>query len=128
LLEGIPPHAQDAWFLVAALLALYPQPLEREHPISFARSCAILSARMTSGGPERRFKSLLDTDGDDLVVPLVALIRLMQAKDVPVDYVPLLQALRHWDHPDQWVQDRWARDFWGPHQTSSELATSSTDR
>lgn len=112
LLEGIPSHDQEFWFLVAGLFALYPQALDREESLSFGRSCQILNSRVNSGGPERRFKSLLDTDVADLDVPLTALVRLMKAKQVPLDYVSLLSHLQHWDHPSQWVQDRWARNFW----------------
>lgn len=128
LLEGITPRDQDIWFLVAGLYALYPQPLEREKSLSFGRSCQILHARINSGGPERRFKSLLETDFADLDVPLAALVRLMKAHDVPIDYVSLLSHLQHWDQPSQWVQDRWARDFWAWQPSNLPSVTPTLDQ
>lgn len=127
LLEGIPVAAQPAFFLVAALYATYPQPLQREHAMSFGRSCALLDAKTSSSGPERRLKSLLDTEANDLAVPISALIRLLKSHQVSVDYPTLLSHLRQWDHPDQWVQDRWARDFWAP-KASAPVSDDLIDR
>lgn len=118
LLGDLEPYRQEPFLLVAALYALYPTPLEREKPLHFGRACAKLAASGNSGGPERRFKSLLDTETADLAVPLAALIRLMKAKSIDVDYPTLLSALQSWSHPERWVQDRWAREFWAPSATT----------
>lgn len=120
LLEGLSPREQDLWILVAGLYALYPQPLHQERPRTFGSSCKELHDKVNSKGPERRFKCLLETDGNDLDVPLAALVRLMKANQINIDYVTLLTHLQHWDHFSQWVQDRWARDFWGGSASNSE--------
>jgi CRISPR system Cascade subunit CasB len=114
LLGDVEPYQQEPFLLVAALYALYPTPLKREHSKRFGRSCARLAHAVNSEGPERRFKALLDTDAPDLAVPLAALVRLMKSKSVDVDYDTLLRDLRQWNYPDKWVQDRWAREFWAP--------------
>ena len=30
-----------------------------------------------------------------------------------IDYAQLLADLRQWEHGDHYIQDRWARAFWG---------------
>ncbi len=122
LLGDLKPYQQEPFLLVAALYALYPTPLDREKPHHFGRACARLAANGESKGPERRFKSLLDTEAADLTVPLSALIRLMKSKQIDVDYATLLSALQSWSHPDKWVQDRWAREFWAPSATTETPA------
>lgn len=119
LLGDVEPYQQDPFLLVAALYALYPTPLKREHSKRFGRTCAHLAAARDSAGPERRFKALLDTDTADLAVPIAALIRLMASEKIDVDYATLLSDMRQWSHPDKWVQDRWAREFWAPSAPAS---------
>jgi CRISPR type I-E-associated protein CasB/Cse2 len=103
---------QDTWILVAALFAYYPQEI-RSQQKDFGSSCRGLAAGNDSGGVERRFRSLLDTSLIDMRSPLTNLVRQMKSKGVRVDYPQLLVDLLQWEHSNQYIQDRWARTFWG---------------
>lgn len=103
---------QDIWILVAALSAYYPQDI-RSEPRNFGSSCRGLDSSNDSGGVDRRFRALLDTSLTDIRSPLTNLVRQMKSKGVRVDYPQLLVDLMQWEHSNQYIQDRWARTFWG---------------
>jgi CRISPR type I-E-associated protein CasB/Cse2 len=65
---------------------------------------------------------LLDTSLDNLRSPLAALVRLIKTKSIAINYPKLIADLAGWEHPDQYVQDNWARAFWGapPQSTAAE--------
>lgn len=111
-LGGIDERQQYTWILVAALFAHYPQDIRAEQK-NFGSSCRGLDPKNDSGGTERRFRALLDTPFVDLRSPLTNLVRQMKAKKVLIDHPQLLVDLLQWEHPNQYIQDRWARTFWG---------------
>jgi CRISPR system Cascade subunit CasB len=111
-LGGIGERQQDTWIFVAALFAYYPQDI-RENQKNFGSSCRGLDPNNDSGGAERRFRALLDTPLADIRSPLTNLVRQMKAKKVHIDYPQLLVDLLQWEHPNQYIQDAWARTFWG---------------
>lgn len=102
----------DQWLLVTCLLAYYPQDIDIENKLTFGTSARQLINDNGSGGPERRFRALLDTSLEDLPSPLTAMVRLMKSKKIAINYPQLLVDLCRWDHPDQYIQDKWARAFW----------------
>lgn len=104
---------QEIWILVACLSVYYPQPFDRESQRNFGYSCRGLANATTSEGADRRFRALLDTSLEDLRSPLTALVRQIKTKEVRIDYPQLLADLCQWNHPDQYIQDNWARTFWG---------------
>ncbi|ATS17645.1 type I-E CRISPR-associated protein Cse2/CasB [Parathermosynechococcus lividus PCC 6715] len=68
-----------------------------------------------SKGPERRFKALLDTDLANIQSPITALVRQIKSKKdkkIPIYYPQLIADICFWDHPDQFIQDQWAKTFW----------------
>jgi CRISPR system Cascade subunit CasB len=103
---------QDVWILVAALSAYYPQDIRPEQR-DFGFSCRNIDPSNDSGGADRRFRALLDTSLTDIRSPLTNLVRQMKSKGVRVDYPQLLVDLLQWEHSNQYIQDRWARTFWG---------------
>jgi CRISPR system Cascade subunit CasB len=103
----------DEWIFVAALLAYYPQKLDRTSPKNFGSSARGLAGENSSEGTDRRFRALLDTSLEDIRSPLSALIRQMKTKDIAIDYPKLIVDLCQWNHSDQYVQDQWAKSFWG---------------
>lgn len=125
-LEGISEWQQDIWIFVACLATYHDQDSEPA-PRSFAQSCLDLQASGESKGPERRFRTLLDTDIADVQSPITALVRQIKSKKdkkIPVYYPQLIADLCNWNHPDKFVQDRWARTFWRapiPAAKSSEV-------
>jgi CRISPR system Cascade subunit CasB len=118
------------WMPVACWAIFYPQPIaDEEGKVSrdnFGHSCQRLAAGKESKGTERRFRALLDTSLEDLRSPLTALVRQMKVAGVTINYPQLLADLRQWEHSSQYVQDRWAKDFWRvpstPEETSTETA------
>jgi CRISPR system Cascade subunit CasB len=112
-LDGIKYH-QDEWIFAACLFASdAEQKLDLSERRNFGKSVRGLAGNTDSEGPERRFKALLDTPLEDLHSPLAALVRLMKTKGIAIDYPQLIIDLCRWTHPDQYVQDQWARAFWG---------------
>lgn len=110
----------DWYYLVASLFGLHP---EAGGQGSFGAAMRRVVALMKSTSTEARFIALLDAHPEDLPDHLRHAIDLARAKSVPVDYRQLLKDLNAWDHPDQYVQRRWARDFWAPSTKNSSGST-----
>ena len=125
---------------VACLFVYYPQKIDRvQDPKkrNFGRSCWNLAMDIDktgqSKGTPRRFKALLDTSLTDIRSPLSNLVRQMKSRGVPIDYPQLLIDLQQWEHPKQYIQDNWARTYWGaasldpePTPSPSEEGSTST--
>jgi len=113
-LADIHERQQDLWIFVACL-AIYHDQDSEPAPRNFAQSCLDLHNSTESKGPERRFRTLLDTDLADIQSPITALVRQIKSKKdkkTPVYYPQLIADLCFWDHPDQFIQDQWAKTFW----------------
>lgn len=122
------------WIPVACLSVFYPMEPDTPQPgeRNFGHSCHALKAATNSDGADRRFRALLDLALVDLKSPLTALVRQMKSKGIAIAYPQLLADLRQWEHPNQYIQDQWARAFWGapsnpsePPETSAEDAAES---
>jgi len=109
---GVKYH-RDEWIFVACLFAYYPQPLDSTRQQTFGHAVRGLAGEGNSGGADRRFRALLDTSLENLRTPIAALVRLLKTKGIPINYPKLIVDLAGWEHPDQYVQDQWAREFWG---------------
>ncbi|BDM82864.1 type I-E CRISPR-associated protein Cse2/CasB [Acaryochloris marina] len=110
----------EPWLLVTCLLAYYPQDIDPGNKSTFGHSARRLKNDDSSRGPERRFRALLDTSVEDLRSPLTAMVRLMKSKGIPINYPQLLVDLCRWDHPDQYIQDKWARTFWNAPRSETD--------
>jgi len=113
-IDIIPEWEQkQIWIPIACLLVYYPQPIQvTEKPRNFGHSCRGLATATNSEGAERRFRALLDLALTDIQPPLTALVRQMKSQGIAIDYAKLLADLRQWEHPNQFIQDYWARAFW----------------
>jgi CRISPR system Cascade subunit CasB len=118
-LEGIHERQQEIWIFVASLSVYYPQSI-REKQQNFGSSCRGLANNTQSEGADRRFRALLDTSLEDIQSPLTALVRQIKANEVRMDYPQLLADLCQWEHSNQYIQDRWARTFWGASNIGEE--------
>lgn len=119
-LGGISDWKQDnIWIPIACLSVYYPQYL-REKQNNFGYSCHQLANKTESKGIERRFRALLDTALADIKTPITALVRQMKSKEIAIDYPQLIYDFERWEHPDQYIQDKWARTFWGVPQIEQE--------
>lgn len=111
--RDLPIYRRDTWILCACLFAQYPQEAIVNEGTSFGETCRELEDNTTSGGVDRRFRLLLSQESDNLKEPLTHLFRWAAKKKAVVDYPTLLNDLCLWGHPAQFVQERWASDFWG---------------
>jgi len=113
-------HPWQDWprFVVASLFALHP--CHNGEAGTLGKVCRQLGDRESA---EKRFVALLSSHRDELPDRLRHVISLAKSANLDVNYVGLLRALRSWDHPNHWVQERWARDYWRHHRT--EETTSS---
>jgi CRISPR system Cascade subunit CasB len=118
-LHGVKYH-RDEWILVACLYAYYPQKLDFEKPRNFGHSVRGLATATDSDGADRRFRALLDTALEDIRSPLTSMIRLMKSKNIAIDYSKLIIDLSRWGSPEQYVQDDWAKAFWGVPPSDSD--------
>lgn len=121
-LEGIHERQQNIWIFIACLSIFHDQDSEPA-PRNFAKSCLDLNNSSESKGPERRFRTLLDTDLDDIKSPITTLVRQIKSKKdkkIAVHYPQLIFDLCRWEHPDQYIQDQWARTFWGASNLQKE--------
>lgn len=114
------------WIPVACLSVFYPQPIsEAEQRQDFGYSCWLLQKEVQRNSPDskgiaRRFRALLDISLEDIQTPLTSFIRQMKAKKIAIDYPKLLGDLCQWENPNQYIQDNWARTFWGASNTDEE--------
>lgn len=148
---------QKIAFLIASLFASYPRPYRardlpefrenlggslRELQLSADRddvdsaelTPATTAAESERSGPtpiERRLISLLDSRFDDLSEQLRGLVKLLAAKEIPLDWAQLTRNLGYWDHPDHYVQIRWAEAFWSedrPTRATEDAEPGSSDQ
>lgn len=105
----------EQFFLIASLFALHPKPTRGVSMGKVFRAMAEKSASV-----EKRFEQLLSVDVDDLDGHLRQAVSLAKSKGVSIDFHQLLYDVKGWDHPDRYVQLRWALDFWGYEKETTE--------
>jgi CRISPR system Cascade subunit CasB len=111
LSDDAPPWREAAYYLIAALFAYHPDAggtgnMGRH----FARA---RDPQRDNTAIERRFTALLAAHPDDLDFYLRQAVGFLKSKEVPVNWHQLLSDLLGWGHPDRYVQQQWARAFWG---------------
>ena len=105
-----PREVEEAYYLVASLFGYHPEAGGVGNlGDAFARA---RDPRGEDTAIERRFTALLAAHPDDLPFYLRQAISFLKAKEVPVNWHQLLSDLLAWNHPDGYIQKRWARAFW----------------
>jgi CRISPR system Cascade subunit CasB len=117
--DDAPRWRESAYYSIAALFAYHPDSGKGKNMgAHFAR------ARDPHGDNtaiERRFTALLAAHVDDLDSYLRQAVSFLKSKEVPVNWHQLLSDVLNWGHPDRYVQQQWARAFWGrPAQETDE--------
>ncbi len=104
--------AADTYFLVGSLFAL-----NQSNCADGNMGTTFGQIRGTEGEAgdslEKRFVALLNAHSEDLSNHLRHAVTLAGSKEVSVNWAQLITDLRHWDHPDRFIQRRWADQFWG---------------
>lgn len=122
------PWADDAYYQVAALFALHGESWRGERDRWRSNLGASFARLGDDAGAERRFVALLNAHRDDLMAHVRRAVTLLRARDVAVDWGQLLRDILAWDHPERWVQRRWARAYWGhPKASTAEGAAITGD-
>ena len=111
---------RKAHYLVAGLWAIHWRE-GRGNGIPLGKACALHQIRSNSASTERRFITLLDSDQDQLPHRLRQMVALLKEQDL--DFESLLKGVLNWNHPDKWVQNQWARDFYRNLETEEEPET-----
>ena len=78
--------------------------------MTIGKACAAHQAASGSTSTERRFITLLDSDGDQLPHHLRQMIALL--KDQSIDFDALLTDLLFWNDDQKQTQNAWARGFY----------------
>lgn len=109
------------WLLVAGLHALWHQgrSVPGRGSGNFGTSMRRLALDLAQSSElaeavTRRFSIVLTSEEGRLAHHLRQAMGQLSANDVPLDFTRLLDDLRHWDHPDRYVQRNWARQYWAP--------------
>lgn len=118
------PWQEELYYLVASLFAMHPQPGGQG---SLGSVLARVASEAGESSTERRFMALLNCHVEELGHHLRYAVSLARTKQVPIDWHQLFRDLRYWDHPDRYVQRRWARDFWAAPLGAEELQTNSEE-
>jgi len=101
----------------------YPNTPRSHDPGRFytERQKALFESRTPANVPSihERFRTLLDAELErngtgDLPYRLRGLVRMLVAEEVPIDIVQLAHDLRGWRAQSRYVQERWAKAFYGP--------------
>jgi len=130
---GLRPSETKRWLLVAGLYALWHQGEgvpSTSRGANFGESMRVLAKeRESSHGPElskavkRRFSVLLASEDERLAHYLRQSVGQLASAGVEVDFVRLLDDLRHWEHPERYVQRKWAASFWAPRKDGAAHPT-----
>lgn len=106
-----PPWREAAYYQIASLYAYHPagggSGNMGDH---YART---RDPQGDDTAVERRFTALLAAHPADLDSYLRQAVGFLRSKEVAVNWHQLFSDIQAWGHPDRYVQQRWARAFWG---------------
>lgn len=119
---------EDDYFLVATLFPLVPHAAQAGSLGTSLRQVRRVRNGSNEGqinSLDRRFQALLDSDREQVSFRLRQAVRLIAAdrEHVPLNWEQLLLDLLNWEHPNHFVQLRWARDYFvgpSPQATDAE--------
>ncbi len=105
---------ESAWrrkvfYLVAGVWAAHWREDRKGPSLRIGQACA--NHQNKSASTENRFIALLDADPDQLPHRLRQMMALL--RDRNIDFEDLLTGLIYWNTEQRFVQNRWARDFYG---------------
>ena len=128
VLPYLPPDTGEkqeyAYYQVGALFAFWHQgkdSVARNPTENIGASLrALVDKEVVDGGDrddaekrvEKRLVALLNCHPDDLPEHLRHVTSLLKAKDIPVNWLQLLNDVKNWQRESRDVQRQWARQFW----------------
>ncbi len=130
--NDVDPRQDDIFFLIATLFPLVPHRATTGNLGASLRQVRLV--RSTSDNQmnslDRRFQALLDSDREQLRFRLGQAVRLIAAErdQATLNWEQLLRDVLQWEHPDHYVQLRWARDYFVGSFTQSYDTKAKGDR
>ena len=106
---GVSQYHEEVYFLLATLFPLAASGGKGD----FGNHLRVAQNSQNSKGLDRRVEVLLDADLNQLHFRLRQAVHFLQSCRVHVNWVQLLEDLLQWSHPDRFVQQRWARSYFG---------------
>jgi CRISPR system Cascade subunit CasB len=123
---------ENAYYLVGALFAYWHQVKDSvaKNPTENmgASLRALVDKEVVDGGDrddakkrvEKRLVTLLNCHQDDLPDHLRHIIGLLKSKEIPINWLQLLNDVQNWQRESRDVQRQWARKFWRNFQGEKE--------
>lgn len=105
------PRSHEAWYFLVATLYPLAEPSSKGtlgDSLRHARN----NHPEREKGFDRRFEVLLDADADQVPFRMRQIIRLLNAAEIPVNWNQLLEDLTRWNHPNRYIQEKWARAYY----------------
>ena len=101
-------YKHASYFLLAGLFALHPEHTSKEYWTIGKAFCLLPK----TDSREKRFKALLDAEGEQLANHLQQAVSLLKSKEIKINYHQLFKDIQGWTHSKKYVQFQWAKDFW----------------
>lgn len=112
--HGVGEYQQEKYFLVATLFPLCESAdWDGGGPRDLGATLKRARSDNNGNGLDRRMEALLEADSDQLRFRLRQAIRFARSTRVSVDWYQLLRDVLRWDHPNKYVQRRWAESYFG---------------
>jgi CRISPR system Cascade subunit CasB len=121
---GIHPKEEELWF-IAATLRFTNRYIINTPEVSQSRDFGrTMHMAKSSDSFDIRVRGLLDcsiSNGERaLAHRLRQMVKLADSKNVPIDWEVFILDLLSWDHPNRWVQKKWARSYFGLKEEQDE--------
>lgn len=120
---NLSPDQEEMYFLVATLYPL----ADAGGKGSLGKALRQAAGKSNRKGLDRRIEVLLDADESQLPFRLRQTINYLHSCRVKVNWAGLLSDLLHWNHPDRFVQRKWAQDYYAPKISEKPLEQPSTE-
>jgi len=129
---GLNLRQEEAYYVVGALFAMWYQGKESvdpNKPLNLGSSMRMLVTRAVADGSihedaEERIgkylSALLDSHPDELPEQLRHAVSLLKAKEIPVNWLQLLDDIQYWHREGQFREHNWAKNFWQSHSNNEE--------
>ncbi|MBN2676777.1 MAG: type I-E CRISPR-associated protein Cse2/CasB [Anaerolineaceae bacterium] len=105
--EGTPAYDHETFFLVATLFPM----IDVTETGSFASSMSKAKNKKNEKGLDKRFEILLDSDSEQIGFRIRQAVHYLSSQKIRIHWVSLLDDLTHWTHPDRYIQQEWAREY-----------------
>lgn len=103
----VPESQEEVFFLLATLYPLADETQSGDLGTSLRRA----QNQKNKKGLDRRVEILLDADLEQLPFRLRQALHFLQSNRVSLNFSGLLADLLAWNHPEHYVQKKWARSY-----------------